>query len=118
MLVLNASLISQNILNIDMDNYDNITDSLSHSQDIHASPNVSTSESQDSLLPGSSSYTVLNDPRVKKVNRITFAHININSIRNKFEMIAALVKGRIDVFFSFFFFMHFCPGTITTHAVN
>ena len=46
-----ASLVSQNILNIDMDN---ITDSISHSQDIHASPNVSTSESQDSLLPGSS----------------------------------------------------------------
>ena len=89
-----ASLVYQNILNIDMDNYDNITDSISHSQVIHASPNVATSESHDSLLPGSTSYTVLNDLRVKNVNRIMFAHININSIRNKFEMIAYLVDCR------------------------
>ena len=89
-----ASLVSQNILNIDMDNYDNVTDSISHSHEIHASPNVSTSESQDSPLPGSSSYTVLNDLRVKNVNRIMFAHININSVRNKFEMIADLVDCR------------------------
>ena len=44
-----------------------------------------------------SSYTVLKDVRLKKYNKIIFAHLNINSIRNKFDMITDLIKGRIDI---------------------
>ena len=44
-----------------------------------------------------SSYTVLKDLRLKNNNKIIFAHLNINSIRNKFDMITNLVKGRIDI---------------------
>ena len=32
-----------------------------------------------------------------KLNKIIFAHLNINSIRNKFGQVADLVKGKIDV---------------------
>ena len=45
----------------------------------------------------SSPYAILKDIRVKNTNRIIFAHLNINSIRNKFEMISDLVNGRIDI---------------------
>ena len=31
------------------------------------------------------------------LNKIIFAHININSIRNKFDQLAFLIKGKIDV---------------------
>ena len=44
-----------------------------------------------------SSYTVLKDFRLKNNNKIIFAHLNISSIRNKFDMITDLVKGRIDI---------------------
>ena len=30
------------------------------------------------------------------LNKITFAHINTNSIRNKFDQLAVLIKGKID----------------------
>ena len=45
----------------------------------------------------SSSYAILKDLRLKNNNRIIFAHLNINSIRNKFHMVTDLIKGRIDI---------------------
>ena len=30
-------------------------------------------------------------------NKLIFAHLNINSIRNKFEFLAPQVKGKIDI---------------------
>ena len=35
--------------------------------------------------------------RRDSLNKIIFAHLNINSIRNKFDQLADLVKGKIDV---------------------
>ena len=35
--------------------------------------------------------------RSDNVNKLIFAHLNINSIRNKFEFLAMLVKGEIDI---------------------
>ena len=35
--------------------------------------------------------------RKNKLNRLIFAHININSIRKKFDMLASQVKGNADV---------------------
>ena len=35
--------------------------------------------------------------RKNNLNRLILAHININSIRNKFDMLASQVKGNVDV---------------------
>ena len=35
--------------------------------------------------------------RSDTVNELIFAHLNINSIRNKFKFLATHVKGKIDV---------------------
>ena len=35
--------------------------------------------------------------RMKNINRVIIAQININSIRNKFEILSGLIKGNIDV---------------------
>ena len=39
----------------------------------------------------------LNNLRRDNLNKIIFAHLNINSIRNKFDQLADLVKGKIDI---------------------
>ena len=35
--------------------------------------------------------------RSENANKLVFAHLNINSIGNKFEFLATQVKGKIDV---------------------
>ena len=35
--------------------------------------------------------------RHENTNKLVFAHININSLRNKFELFVDQVKGNIDV---------------------
>ena len=35
--------------------------------------------------------------RSDNVNKLSFAHLNINSIRNKFEFLSTQVKGKIDI---------------------
>ena len=42
-------------------------------------------------------YQMLNNLRVKNVNKILIGHININSIRNKFEPFTDLVKDKLDI---------------------
>ena len=44
-----------------------------------------------------SPYSILKTLRIKNMNKIIFGHLNINSIRNKFDLLADLVKSRIDV---------------------
>ena len=39
----------------------------------------------------------LNEMRKKNPNRIIIAHLNINSIRNKFEMLKEVVVNEIDI---------------------
>ena len=41
--------------------------------------------------------TNLSNLRLKNVNRIIFAHININSIRNKFHLLTSNINGKIDI---------------------
>ena len=41
--------------------------------------------------------TVLKSIHPENTNKLVFAHININSLRNKFELIVDQVKGNIDV---------------------
>ena len=38
----------------------------------------------------------LDNLRRKNLNKIIFAHLNINGIRNKFNQLADLIKGKID----------------------
>ena len=42
-------------------------------------------------------YTILKDLKSRNTNRIIFSHLNINSIRNKFDMLSDLVANKVDV---------------------
>ena len=46
---------------------------------------------------GSDFLTILGDLRLKNVKRIIFAHININSIRNKFHLLTSEINDKIDI---------------------
>ena len=35
--------------------------------------------------------------RLKNVNKLIIAHLDINSLRNKFEFLISLMKGNIDI---------------------
>ena len=41
--------------------------------------------------------TKLKDIRITNLNRIVICHIDINSIRNKFELLAEAVMGNVDI---------------------
>ena len=40
----------------------------------------------------------LRDIRTSNINRLVFGHLNINSLRTKFDFLCAQIKGSIDVF--------------------
>ena len=42
-------------------------------------------------------YTILNDLRIKNINRIIIAHLNINSLRTKFGMLCDIIVNKIDI---------------------
>ena len=62
--------------------YDNIRDTLSEST-------VTT----DLKGPGE----ILQDLKLDNLNRVILGHLNINSIRNKFEELKTLIIGKIDI---------------------
>ena len=75
-----------------------ITDS--HKSLDDQNPGNLTQRGESNLDPNDdSAYSKLKCLRVKHFNRIIIAHLNINSIRNKFVMVSDLVKGNIDVLF-------------------
>ena len=39
--------------------------------------------------------------RIANINRLMIGHININSIRNKFEMLSNSIKGNLDILMIF-----------------
>ena len=39
----------------------------------------------------------LNDLRLKNPNRFICAHLNINSVRNKFNLLSDIIKNNIDI---------------------
>ena len=58
------------------------------------------SSSSDVLLDAeqlSSCDKTLKSIRNNNVNKLIFAHLNINSIRNKFELLKEQTKGNIDI---------------------
>ena len=42
-------------------------------------------------------YSRLKEIRLRNSNRIVIAHLNINSLRNKFDMLSDLIYGNIDI---------------------
>ena len=42
-------------------------------------------------------FKILKDVRIKNLNRIVLAHLNINSLRNKFDLLIDQIKGNVDV---------------------
>ena len=44
-----------------------------------------------------SPHTILNNLRLKNVDKIILGHININSIRNKIHLLADMIKDRVDI---------------------
>ena len=35
--------------------------------------------------------------RIKHVNKLIIVHLNINSLRNKFEFLVEFIRGKVDV---------------------
>ena len=35
--------------------------------------------------------------RIKHVNKLIIAHLNINSLRNKFEFLVEFIRGKVDI---------------------
>ena len=44
-----------------------------------------------------SDLATLNDIRVKNPNKMILCNLNINSIRNKIDILASLVRGMVDI---------------------
>ena len=42
-------------------------------------------------------YPVLSNLRIKNINKILIAHLNINSLRYKFDMLSDIITGKIDI---------------------
>ena len=40
----------------------------------------------------------LHEIRIKNANRLIIGHLNVNSLRNKFEMLEELIKDKIGIF--------------------
>ena len=68
--------------------------------DENSSINNSPSDISDANITNDSDNSVfsqLSNLRSKNSDRVIIAHLNINSIRNKFEMISELIIGNIDI---------------------
>ena len=43
----------------------------------------------------------LHETRIKNASQLVISHLNVNSLRNKFEMLEELIKDKIDIFLIF-----------------
>ena len=59
--------------------------------------NMDGSKHADSLNEDISPYNVLKNIRVSNINRLVIGHLNINSLRNKFEALKSIVSGNLDI---------------------
>ena len=63
--------------------------------------NLSTLELSSASITNESEVTnpsdILKKIKLSNVNRLVIGHININSLRNKFESLKILIKGNIDL---------------------
>ena len=57
-----------------------------------------TTLSSDEIISDKESpSTILQNLRLKNVEKIIIGHININSVRNKIHMLADIIRGRVDI---------------------
>ena len=54
--------------------------------------------SDDSTVFQSDVEKSVNNIRISNVNKLIFGHVNINSLRNKFDIFSEQLKGFIDIF--------------------
>ena len=54
----------------------------------------------DEHVPNSPYADNLKSIRRNNLNKLTIAHLNINSIRNKFDFLADKIKGNVDIMIS------------------
>ena len=40
----------------------------------------------------------LHEIRIKNANRLVIGHLNVNSLRNQFQMLEELIKNKIEIF--------------------
>ena len=60
--------------------------------------NYSTSMMDNNTIKDTDFLKILGKLRLKNANRIIFAHININSIRNKFHLLTSDINKKIYIF--------------------
>ena len=53
--------------------------------------------SNDPIVSQSDVKKALKDIRISNMNKLIFGHLNINSLRNKFDLFSEQVKGSIDI---------------------
>ena len=66
--------------------------------DTSVSQNSQFKEQFESRNLGDSPNEILHHLKFKNVNRLVIGHLNINSLRNKFDSLKLLVKNSLDVF--------------------
>ena len=62
--------------------------------EIHLVKNIA---SNDPTVSQSDVKKALKDIRISNMNKLIFGHLNINSLRNKFDLFSEQVKGSIDI---------------------
>ena len=60
---------------------------------------VVTPEKVDNISQNIEYMPVLKKLRISNINKIIIGHLNVNSLRNKFEDLIYLIQGNIDIFF-------------------
>ena len=58
---------------------------------------VTNMVSNDPTVSQSDGKKALKDIRVSNMNKLLFGHLNIKSLRNKFDLFSEPVKGSIDI---------------------
>ena len=53
--------------------------------------------SNDSTVSQPDVEKALKDIRISNMNKLIFGHLNINSLRNKFDLLSEQAKGSIDI---------------------
>ena len=59
--------------------------------------NISFIDENEESSESTSFLNKLKATRIANINRLMIGHININSIRNKFEMLSNSIKGNLDI---------------------
>ena len=59
--------------------------------------NIDETVDSDNICEGETPDILLNNLRLKNIDRLLIGHLNINSIRNKFDALKQMIKNNIDI---------------------